>query len=85
MGLNNTFFISLSLMSGLAALISIFRLAVGVNGSTRVVCLMGVVCASSGEAPFLLNIMAGTLGLDFNGVDLLLSSQMFSCDRESVC
>lgn len=84
MGLNNTFFISLSLMSGLAALISIFRLAVGVNGSTRMLCLMGVVCARSGVAPFLLSIMTGTPGLDFSGVDLLLSSQMFSCDREFV-
>lgn len=34
MGLNSSFFFSRSLMSGLAALMSIFRLAVGVQGST---------------------------------------------------
>lgn len=83
MGLNSTFFISLSRMSGLAALISIFRLAVGVHGSTRAVCLMGVMWASSGVAPFLLISKTGTAGSDFSGVDLLLSVQMFSCNGDN--
>lgn len=83
MGLNSTFFISLSLMSGLAALISIFRLAVGVKGSARGVCLMGVMWARSGGAPFLFISKAGMVGSDFSGVDLLLSVQMFSCDKDS--
>lgn len=83
MGLNSTFFISLSLMSGLAALISIFRLAVGVKGSARGVCLMGVMWAKSGEAPFLFPSKAGMRESDFSGVALLLSVQMFSCDKDS--
>lgn len=84
MGLNSTFFISLSLISGLAALISIFRLAVGVQGSARTVCLMGVMWARSGVALFLFISKGGALdSADFSGVDLLLSVQMFSCDRDS--
>lgn len=66
-------------MSGLAALISILRLAVGVQGSARVVCLMGVMWARSGVAPFLFISKAGMVdSADFSGVDLLLSVQMFS-------
>lgn len=69
-------------MSGLAALISIFRLAVGVQGSAKAVCLMGVMWARSGVAPFLLISKAGMVdSVDFSGVDLLLSVQMFSCDK----
>lgn len=79
MGLNSTFFISLSLISGLAALISIFRLAVGVHGSTRVECLIGVMWDRSGVAPFLFMSKTGTMDSDFSGVDFLLSLQMFSC------
>lgn len=82
MGLNSTFFISLSRMSGLAALISIFRLAVGVQGSTRVDCLMGVMWARSGVAPSLPMSKTGTGSVDFSGVDLLHSVQMFSCDDD---
>ena len=69
-------------MSGLAALISIFRLAVGVHGSVRAVCLMGVMWAMSGAAHFLF-IGKGEIAdsADFSGVDLLLSVQMFSCDE----
>lgn len=70
-------------MSGLAALISIFRLAVGVKGSARGVCLMGVMWARSGVAPFLFSSIVGTVDSDFSGVDLLLSVQMFSCDGDS--
>lgn len=65
-------------MSGLAALISIFRLAVGVQGSTRVDCLMGVMWARSGVAPSLPMSKTGTGSVDFSGVDLLHSVQMFS-------
>lgn len=71
-------------MSGLAALISIFRLAVGVQGSTRVECLMGVMWARSGAAPNLLMSRTGTGSVDFSGVDLLHSAQMFSCDGDKV-
>lgn len=86
MGLNSTFFISLSRMSGLAALISIFRLAVGVQGSARAVGLMGVMWARSGVAPFLFSPEAGAVdSADFSGVDLLLSVQMFSCDGDNCC
>lgn len=72
-------------MSGLAALISIFRLAVGVQGSASVaVSLMGVMWARSGVAPFLFITKAGTVdSADFSGVDLLLSVQMFSCDGDN--
>lgn len=85
MGLNRTFFISLSRISGLAALISIFRLAVGVQGSARCgVRLMGVMWARSGVAPFLfISAMGTTDSDDFSGVDLLLSVQMFSCDGDN--
>lgn len=71
-------------MSGLAALISIFRLAVGVQGSARAVCLMGVMWDRSGVAAFLIR-KAGKAGsaADFSGVDLLLSVQMFSCDGDN--
>lgn len=75
-------------MSGLAALISIFRLAVGVQGSARGVCLIGVMWARSEVVPFLFIGKAETLdSADFRGVDLLLPGSyavhMFSCDGES--
>lgn len=71
-------------MSGLAALISIFRLAVGVQGSVRDVCLMGVMWASSEGAPFLLISKVGRVdSADFSGVDFLFSAHMFSCDGDS--
>lgn len=83
-GLKSTFLISLSRMSGLAALISIFRLAVGVQGSIKAVCLMGVMWVRSGVAPFLFIGKAGTEdSADFGGVDLLLSVHMFSCGEDS--
>lgn len=82
--LNRTFFISRSLMSGLAALISIFRLAVGVQGSAPVVRLMGVMWVNSGVETFLLVSRLGMVdSADLSGVDLLLSEQMFSCGGDS--
>lgn len=79
MGLNNTFFISLSLMSGLAALISIFRLAVGVSGSTVTLCFTGVTCTVSEAGPFLVNAVSGEVESgDFSTMDFLLSVKMFS-------
>ena len=83
MGLNSTFLISLSLMSGLAALISIFRLAVGVHGSTRDVCLLGVMWAKSAGTPFLFSSNVGAVASDCSGGDFLLSVQMFSCNGDT--
>lgn len=77
-------------MSGLAALISIFRLEVGVHGSARDVCFIGVMWARSGVALFLFISKEGTAvaaeesALDLSGVDLLLPVQMFSCDGDRV-
>lgn len=84
-GLNRTFFISLSLMSGLAALMSTFRLAVGDHGSARPAHLMGVMWARSEVDAFRLTRKTGTPDSDgFSGVDLLLSKHTFSCNTERV-
>lgn len=69
-------------MSGLAALISIFRLAVGVQGSVRDECLMGVMCTRSGVAPFLFVSKAAVVSGVLSGVDLLFSRHRFSWDRD---
>lgn len=66
-GLKSSFFFSLSLMSGLAALTSIFRLEVGVHGSARGLStgLIGVIGFFSGVQPFCFDKSIGSF---FRGV-----------------
>lgn len=83
MGLKRVFFISLSRISGLAALISIFRLAVGVQGSgwALSVCLIGVIWVISGLETLLCPLTAAVTDSHFSGVVFLRSVQMFSWNQ----
>lgn len=82
MGLNSSFFFSRSLMSGLAALISILRLAVGVHGSTCG-CLStsftGVMGFLSGVKILCFDRSIGSFFIGVFGVILDRSTNIFSC------
>lgn len=79
-GLKRNFLISRFRMSGLAALINIFRLAVGDQGSASAACLIGVTSPASGVPPF--HFITGTHGsADFVGVDFLHTVNIFSCKQ----
>lgn len=81
MGLNSSFFFSRSLMSGLAALISILRLAVGVHGSTCC-CLStsftGVMGFLSGVKILCFDRSIGSFFIGVFGVILDRSTNIFS-------
>lgn len=80
MGRKSSFFFSRSLMSGLAALMSIFRLAVGVQGS--ICCLStsltGVMGLLSGEKSFCFDKSIGSFFIGVFGAILDRSRKIFS-------
>ena len=80
MGLNSPFFFSRSLMSGLAALMRIFRLAVGVHGSACCLStsLTGVMGFLSGVKIFCFDKSIGSFFIGVFGAILERSTNIFS-------